>query len=197
MHGLTFEVKRAHWAATWFGIHEFRNKASEEKIVELEDMTPARFDILYLLHQQGRRRVDPVGYRMAQYEIRRALGLHRTTVSKLVTKMVELGFVTRRPNPFRRGSRMIALTERGIRAVRAALHSVFTEHRLRTKIEAYADRFVPRDQRHGRGHGSKGRFKRHPIMMRLIEVVDAARGFVEHFGKSAETVYFIDEETQT
>lgn len=188
MHGLTFSVKRAHWATTWFAIREFRRKASSEKREELRRMTPARFDILFLMHEQ-RRLLPYLGYGIAQYDIRKRLGLHRTTISKMITAMVHVGFVTRTPHPFRRGAQMIDLTALGVRAIRSALHSVFTDHRLRTRIEAYAARFVPR--------GRKRRFTRHPIMLWLVRVVDAARGFFEHFGTQADTVFWIDEELES
>ena len=90
MESTTYQAKRAHWGMTWFAIRRFRAVAIAEKKPELEHMTPARFDILYLIEQRYPwvERVSGEPYpQMQMSEIIDRLGLSSSTISKTVTGM--------------------------------------------------------------------------------------------------------------
>lgn len=97
MHLFPYEMKRAHWRMTWWGIHLFRRRAKKWKRPELKEMTPARFDIFYAMKKR------PVWWRGSPGEIFQMsfgvlvqkLGLHPSTVSKCLARLVALGFLTR------------------------------------------------------------------------------------------------------
>lgn len=78
MHDLGFRFKRAHLKAVAFGKKKLRKW----------ELSPARFDILYVV-QQGR------SYGVLQSRIWDTLGLHKSTISKMCKRLEELGFITR------------------------------------------------------------------------------------------------------
>lgn len=126
MNPLTFRFKRAHWSAVKFGMRMFRGtkEPGAPDFDGVVDMTPARFDILYVIHSN-------VGWRrgvMGMPELRRALGLSRATISRAITRLVELGLVTKRRANGR--SKTITLTRDGVARIRRALYLVFTGRHL-------------------------------------------------------------------
>src|SRR5258708_6800924 len=91
MHPMSFMQKRAHLCAVARG---------REMFERVEAMTPARFDILYLIYTSHKKYIaSNYGYKTSQADVRRALGLARQTVSKMVKRLVELGLVTSTPRP--------------------------------------------------------------------------------------------------
>ncbi len=137
MHPMSFLQKRSHLCAVARGREMFAGVA---------DMTPARFDILYLLHEQ----VSDVasGARsntIAQAWLRRLLGLSRQTVWKMVERLVELGLLAKTKDvhgPDRRRN-ILSLTAEGIRRIRQAFGAAFSE-RLPLPRDAPAVDDVPR-----------------------------------------------------
>ena len=137
MHPMSFLQKRSHLCAVARG---------REMFAEVADMTPARFDILYLLHEQ----VSDVasGARsntIAQARLRRLLGLSRQTVWKMVERLVELGLLVKTKDvhgPDRRRN-ILSLTAEGIRRTRQAFGVAFSE-RLPLPRDAPAVEDVPR-----------------------------------------------------
>ncbi|MBX3220742.1 MAG: MarR family transcriptional regulator [Labilithrix sp.] len=104
----------------------------------MADMTPARFDILYLMHRQRH------GHWIEQAAVTRALGLARQTVWKMVERLVELGLITKTKDPlFHARRNILALTADGVRRVREALTAAFTETAPLPRA-APADACVPR-----------------------------------------------------
>lgn len=102
------------------------------------DMTPARFDILYLIHRQRS------GPWMEQAALTRALGLARQTVWKMVERLVELGLLTKSTDlNYRPRRNILTLTEEGALRIREALAAAFTET-VRLPRAAPAERVVPR-----------------------------------------------------
>ncbi len=120
MHAISFLQKRAHLCAVARG---------KEMFEEVEAMTPARFDILYSIHEAyldcaSRCRASF----LAQAELRRLLGLARQTVWKMVERLVELGLVKKWKSPWGdRRHNLLSLTEEGLRRVRKAMGLAFTE----------------------------------------------------------------------
>lgn len=100
MHTLPWEMKRSHWGLTWTAIRTFRNAAERLDDSMLADMTPARFDILFILWQRPAWFKRPANepYTMTLKELTTRLGLHPTTVWKCVKRMEELGFLRRQPH---------------------------------------------------------------------------------------------------
>jgi DNA-binding MarR family transcriptional regulator len=138
MHPLSFQWKRAHLSAVAFGRRLFRGtkRPDEDGFDGVLDMTPARFDILALVHgsQPHSQRLLWSG-RLAMAEITRNLGLSRPTISKAVKRLVELGLVT--TEPLDRRSKVVCLTAEGVRRIRQALHLIFSGRALSRHIRRF------------------------------------------------------------
>ena len=137
MHPMSFLQKRSHLCAVARGREMFEG---------VEDMTPARFDILYLLHEQmidvvSRARSNTI----AQAQLRRLLGLSRQTVWKMVERLVELGLITKKKDIYGADPRrnILALTVEGMRRIRQAFGVAFTES-MPLPRDAPTDGNVPR-----------------------------------------------------
>lgn len=83
MHAVIFRLKRGHLRAV-AGTRSFAAK--------VKDFTAARFDVMRAVQMFG-----PAGV-LTQKALREALGLSRTTVSKMVRRLVELGLLERKKN---------------------------------------------------------------------------------------------------
>ena len=93
-------------------------------------MTPARFDILYVIHEHCPLKLvtSVVGYEVQEATITRKLGLARQTVWQMVERLVQLGWLTRRKDPnFHARKNVVALTKEGLKAIREAMGAAFTE----------------------------------------------------------------------
>ena len=137
MHPLSFLLKRGHLSAVATGRKMFER---------VPDMTPARFDLLYVIHERGGRargsRKVPI---MPQAELRRQLGLARQTVWKMVQRLVELGLLKKMQDNHGADERriLLKLTEEGIKRIRKAFGAAFNET-YPLPPEAPADGDVPR-----------------------------------------------------
>ena len=121
MHPMSFLQKRSHLCAVARGREMFEGVA---------DMTPARFDILYLLHEQVSDVVSGArSNTIAQARLRRLLGLSRQTVWKMVERLVELGLITKTKDVHGvdRRRNILSLTTEGIRRIRQAFGVAFSE----------------------------------------------------------------------
>jgi DNA-binding MarR family transcriptional regulator len=129
MHALSFGFKRAHWSAVRVG---------KQVLADIEGMTPARFDLVYLI-----RRVpldEPLmAAGMTQDALWRALGVHPSTVSKMLTRLLDMGWVSRSRFPLDRRTWFIRLTDLGLRKVWQAMRILF---RGRPLLRAY-ERLFP------------------------------------------------------
>ncbi len=137
MHAMAFFGKRAHLGATRVGHRMFRH---------VPDMTPARFEMLYVF--VARIRMWPrwnEGYRycLDQIEITERLGLSRQTIWEGVNRLVELGLLTKEKSNRRN---VLYLTEVGFRRLRAAMNAAFSE-RAPLPSDAPAVEPVPRHWR--------------------------------------------------
>jgi DNA-binding MarR family transcriptional regulator len=106
MHNVFFGFKRAHHAT--LGL--------TRNILKRMGLTAARFDMLYALKDSR------LG--MLQSRLRRLLGVSRTTVSRMLASLEQLGLLTRRLSWSDRRTREVLLTPRG----RASI--VFAHRRL-------------------------------------------------------------------
>jgi DNA-binding MarR family transcriptional regulator len=77
-------------------------------------LTPARFDLLYAIQHRGR---DC----MLQSEIRSLLGVHPSTVSRMIDSLVDLGFIIRQRDRLDGRERVVVLTGKGALLLRRAI----------------------------------------------------------------------------
>lgn len=107
MHTVFFALKRVHHGALRVG----------RRLLARTVMTPARFDLVHAL--AGLVRCwGKVARR--QSDLWKALGVSRTTVSKMLRRMEELGLVQRSVDPRDRRQRWVELTREGAAAFRLA-----------------------------------------------------------------------------
>jgi DNA-binding MarR family transcriptional regulator len=141
MHSINFQIKRAHLRILAFG------RAALEKLGTRSEMTPARFDLLYAIRQRnislqaaGKAAAsDHRGAGLKQNELTRVLGLSRQTVSKMLLRLEEMGWVARaRANGDRR-TRDVRLTALGLQKTWYAMRRIF---RGRIFLSAYEKHFA-------------------------------------------------------
>jgi DNA-binding MarR family transcriptional regulator len=138
MHAISFQLKRAHLQAVAFG---------RVAVAKVGRMTPARFDLMYALRQpnlrderdnrhfQGPVRFEPLMAGVFQSELTRVLGLARSTVSRMLKRLEELGWITRMRIGLEDGrSKYVRLTKEGLRRIWRAMRRVF---RGRIALESY------------------------------------------------------------
>ena len=118
MHFLMFRLKRAH----------LRSLAIARRLYEELGLTPARYDLLYALGWTA------LGQEH-QYTLWRALGISRTSGSKMVRRLMELGLVTRWRSKTDRRTYVVAFTETGAVAMRRAMLFLVTSRVLRRAYE--------------------------------------------------------------
>jgi DNA-binding MarR family transcriptional regulator len=116
MHAISFAAKRVHLRTVAFGQALVRN---------VPGMTAARFDLLYLLYGSRRTEFGPrhplqVARRISG--LARDLGLHRTTISKMVKRLVEMGWLKRRREvEWDVRNAVVSFTELGLRSLADAM----------------------------------------------------------------------------
>ena len=123
MHAVTFALKRGHLRTVAFG---------QQVLEAVPGMTPARFDLLCLLRQAGIWR--GVGARegglaepMRQTEIWQRLDLCRTTVSKMLKRLEEIGWIRREIHPRYKKWKLVFFTAEGLRAIWKAMKIMFRQ----------------------------------------------------------------------
>jgi DNA-binding MarR family transcriptional regulator len=142
MDAILFGMKRGHQAALRF----------EHGVLAPFGLTPARFDMLYALGQR---------LSVRQSELRRELGVARSTVSRMLASLERLGWVERTP---REHTRRIRLTPAGVALLRRAAWRVCGRRRLPFRMVAQAFRGVRPKSRdfvaRGEAEGLLWRFRR-------------------------------------
>ncbi len=109
MHHLSSSFKRAHHATLKL----------LTPIAARAGLTPARFDVLYVLHVKGGT-IEPYQFRIAQI-----LGLCRSTICKMIKAMEKAGLVQRNPDlHFDHRRRRVTLTSYGSRCIRLVLKAI-------------------------------------------------------------------------
>ncbi len=117
MHPMAFQLKRAHLRVVAFG----------QALLDEFGLTPARFDLLYIVHER-------TNHAPTQVELCRALGVTAATVSKMVKSLERLGIVERF-KCYDKRLKYVALSERGLTLFREAMNHVF-DRRLEARFEA-------------------------------------------------------------
>jgi DNA-binding MarR family transcriptional regulator len=114
MHSLSFQLKRAHHRVVAFG----------RSVLRRFGLTPARFDLLYVVYVRWefRKRVYDAP---AQTDLCRALGVTAATVSRMVGRLEKLGIVTRFGSRIDRRTKQVALTREGLELLREAVDAIF------------------------------------------------------------------------
>lgn len=107
MHALPFALKRAHFVSL---------KLLRQFTIP-EDLTPARFDLLYVLHKTRYRR--PFQCRVAEW-----LGVSRATICKMVRALRNLGIIELIVDPKKTHFRRIKLTRFGRKRFSRALKAI-------------------------------------------------------------------------
>lgn len=139
MHAISYQLKRGHLCAVAIGRKIFRGtkKPDDPDYDGVPDMTPARFDILYLVLGRKMGPMTPAPRSIAMSELVRRLGLARATISKAVKRLVELGLVTCSYAGSGRRDKRVELTEEGAARIKRAMHLVFTGRQLARHYRRY------------------------------------------------------------
>jgi DNA-binding MarR family transcriptional regulator len=180
MHPISYQLKRAHLCAVGVG----------RRIVnEVEAMTPARFDILFLLRKQMPRFAPRTALgttRMRQREVQRLLGLSATTISKMFKRLGELGLVTRYRERYGDGRvNFVQLTALGLERIQQALGIVFTGRPLVTSYDALVrPRLPPRPRRTWK----------YRLLAELDELLHRVMNTARHHGDTSSIIYRLDYE---
>ena len=131
MHSVFFSLKRAFHKTAAFGRWLLTDVA----------LTPSRFDMLYVLHENK--------CAMRQSDLRRSLGVTAATVSRMLHSLEELGLISRNQEPCGdRRQRSVSMTREGIRRVRRAMRTLLglgvvhfaVETMLAPRLTRFADR---------------------------------------------------------
>jgi len=96
MHDVLFSMKRAFHKSTWLG----------RAVLAGYELTPSRFDVLYLLHKTPRPH-------LWQSIIRKALGVTAATASVMLRALVRLGLVRRQKSEDDKRQLEVSLTAQG------------------------------------------------------------------------------------
>jgi DNA-binding MarR family transcriptional regulator len=104
MDKIFFVVKRAHHATLKFA----------RPLLAQFGLTPARFDLLYALTEDGLERT--------QMALRRALGVARATISEMLSALERIGLVERTRDRDKR-TWLVRLTAKGLAAMNAAVEA--------------------------------------------------------------------------
>jgi DNA-binding MarR family transcriptional regulator len=118
---------------------------AKEAVRSVKDMTPARFDILCFARQRWIQ-FDPCATQRGlttQRAITRALGLHPSTVSKMLKRLEELGWLTRYPDYDDSRVKAVELTPLGVRKAWEAMRRVFRQRLMLQPFETLARSLRP------------------------------------------------------
>ena len=107
MDPLFLSTKRAHWTCVRYGL----------PLLAKHGLTPARFDVLREIFERPGMRAD-------QAWVRQALGVARSTLSRMLRVLEKLGLVARTASKRDRRTLECTLTDEGKRRVAAALHEL-------------------------------------------------------------------------
>jgi DNA-binding MarR family transcriptional regulator len=181
MHAISFALKRGHLQAVAFG---------RTAIAHVEGMTPARFDLLYLL-----RRVEilykpdchPLDGARSQPELRHDLGLHRSTVSKMLKRLEQMGWVRRTRCLLDRRVNNVALTELGLRAIWRAMRRVFRGKKIPRR--AYEELFRNRERSTTATSVETSAESGKHVVTIVYDAYRMLRDLARHFGDSAFVWY--------
>ena len=136
MQATAFMAKRAHRQSV---------AARQALLEDVTHMTPARLDLLYTIRTEGRcpdldlERPSSwtelaIGVRLRQDTLRRVLALHPSTVSKMLVRLEELGWIINEGPANDDGrTNVICLTDAGRTALDAAMDRVMRAAKRRRR----------------------------------------------------------------
>jgi DNA-binding MarR family transcriptional regulator len=110
MHATLFRLKRAHLSSL---------RIARQILRKHPPLTPARLDLLVIVHLSPHRFVD-------QGALTHQLGLHPSTVSKMLKRLDELGLTERHPVEHDCRKREVYLTTRGREIVEEAMETILS-----------------------------------------------------------------------
>jgi len=126
MHALMFQLKRAHLSAI----------KGARALSYRTGLTPARHDVMTAITRFGNGEGDEYQSRISQ-----TLGLSRTTISRMVRRLVDLGLLSRRRSPHDRRTFLVRLTREGARRWRRVLFITVRYKPLQRRFErAFGER---------------------------------------------------------
>jgi len=156
MDQMFFSIKRVHHGGLRFG-HEVTRRFG---------LTPARFDLLFLLKQWRSENL----LRISQRELRTTLGVSAPTVSRMLRSLEKLALVWRGPRW--RNTREVALTTRGLALIKQAAKAIV--------FNGLARRFADRALRRGS--------KDYDFMRR--DTLDELLSTMRRFFRDVATLYY-------
>ncbi len=140
MHQISFELKRGHLRTVSWG----------EKVLRgVPGMTAARFDLLCLVRQKAILRSsdprDALTIPMSQRELWQRLDLDKSTVSKMLSRLEEMGWIRRgRARGIRDWrSKAVYLTDLGLRHIAKAMRIMFRQRPLVAYFERIYKARIP------------------------------------------------------
>ncbi len=141
MHAISFQLKRAHLVTTAY---------AQRAVEDIDGMTPARYDVLALLRARSIRTRWPqtnVLNSLRQRDIVQWLGLHPSTVSIMLKRMENLGWIRRRRDEDNgdRRVRIVSMTELGFRIAFRAMRRVYRMRLLLKPFERIVRQLRPLD----------------------------------------------------
>ena len=136
MHAISFLLKRGHLTTTG---------ASQRILYDVPGMTPARFDILCFARQNGIRLKVKTLALTSQRRIIEALGLHPSTVSKMLKRLEQKGWIERERDFDDRRRKIVELTKLGRRKIWEAMRINFRGRTLAEHFEWIARQLRPLD----------------------------------------------------
>jgi DNA-binding MarR family transcriptional regulator len=123
MHSLMFQLKRAH----------LRALAAARPFSKRVGLTPARYDFLWA--------ICVFRHEPPQHLLWKAFGISRTSASKMVRRLIELGLVQRRRSPSDRRTFLVSLTGDGSRRWRRTFLRLYEKRPFQRRFErAFGDR---------------------------------------------------------
>ena len=130
MHTLMFQLKRAHLRAV----------AGARALSHKTGLTPARHDLMRCVLSFGVPYVEDL-FEEHQSRLWRALGISRTSASRMVRRLIELGLAPRRRAPHDRRTFLVSLTKEGRRRMRRAYLILFKRKPFQRRFErAFGER---------------------------------------------------------
>lgn len=194
MNPITYQVKRAHWRATWKAIEDFKLQATLRARPTLKLITPARFDILWAVwkvdarfHERRRELGLPkLDHRISMGKLKELLGLAGPTVSRTAHRMEDLELLKIVPDERDRRCVNVVLTKLGLRMVRLALDCIVTpESGMRHRIESYV--FLHAFD--GLSKEGSAEDVRQRLLVRQEVILDRWHRYAWYFGCGAVSIY--------
>ena len=143
MHAVSFMLKQAHLKDVALGTRKLKDAG-------LLAMTPARFNLMVVLRRgvmvPGWKRLDPA---RLQSSLWKDLGLHRSTVAKMLKRLEEMGWIWREKAVDDGRDRVVGLTELGLGMIGLAMERTFWEKVMRNAYERVFK--MPRETRNVEG----------------------------------------------